>query len=110
EGEISAWQYDRRAMVAAHSVKRDANLIRHGSLLAALAPATRFSEVGARPRPYRLGRRKQADYPRPALPCAHFPPGYPLLSRFFSASRIANGFPLLSSDCTGENLAPALRG
>src|SRR5262245_16422965 len=51
ERNISARQYYRRAMVATHSVKRDANLIRHGSLLAVLAPSAWPSEIDARRRP-----------------------------------------------------------
>jgi hypothetical protein len=43
ERNVRTRQYHRRAMVAAHGVKRNANFIRHGSLLAALtsAPAAR---------------------------------------------------------------------
>ena len=35
ERYVGALQDDRRAMIAAHSVKRDVGLIRHGSTLAA---------------------------------------------------------------------------
>jgi hypothetical protein len=38
-------------MVAPHGIERNANLIRHASLLAAFALASRSSEMDARARP-----------------------------------------------------------
>jgi hypothetical protein len=50
--DVSAGQYDGRAMVAAHGVKRDANLIRHGSLSALTGlEATQSLKMGDWPRP-----------------------------------------------------------
>jgi hypothetical protein len=51
ERQIGARQYRRGAMIAPHGIERNADLIRHASLLVAFAPASQSPETDARPRP-----------------------------------------------------------